>query len=191
MSHRRRDVPRFALARMPREQPTRRDPAVHSGDEVFTGARVPVATLVSLLMAGGTIEEFLEGYPSVERWQVKAVLERMGVSSDASGGLRGAPLSPGAPAEDAESAADQPRASRFEAGPLTPDEGLAATIALARLAAAIDEALSGEDLNAHPTLRALLEDSEKLAADLLHVESFDMVMRWLREAEGTGDPPVR
>jgi predicted nucleotidyltransferase/uncharacterized protein (DUF433 family) len=52
-----------------------RDPAVHSGDVVFGGTRVPVDTLVDVLKGGGTVDEFLEGHPSVERWQVEAVLQ--------------------------------------------------------------------------------------------------------------------
>jgi uncharacterized protein (DUF433 family) len=46
-----------------------RDPQVHSGDLVFAGTRVPVATFVNHLKRGRSIEEFLAGYPSVERWQ--------------------------------------------------------------------------------------------------------------------------
>ena len=52
-----------------------RNPEVHSGAIVFRGTRVPVSTLTDILKAGGTIEEFLEGFPSVERWQVEAFLD--------------------------------------------------------------------------------------------------------------------
>jgi uncharacterized protein (DUF433 family) len=52
-----------------------RDPQVHSGDLVFLGTRVPVSTLTSILSAGGTVTEFLEGFPSVSRAQVNALLE--------------------------------------------------------------------------------------------------------------------
>lgn len=52
-----------------------RDPEVHSGDLVFSGTRVPVETLVDYLKHGRTIEEFLEGFPTVERWQVEAYLD--------------------------------------------------------------------------------------------------------------------
>lgn len=58
--------------------PTSRDPDIHGGDLVFAGTRVPVSTLESILRAGGTVDEFLEGYPSVERWQVEAVLDAPG-----------------------------------------------------------------------------------------------------------------
>lgn len=52
-----------------------RDPDVHSGDLVFAGTRVPVETLVDCLKRGQSIDDFLEGFPSVERWQVEAFLE--------------------------------------------------------------------------------------------------------------------
>jgi uncharacterized protein (DUF433 family) len=52
-----------------------RDPRVHSGDLVFAGTRVPVATLIDYLKGGHSIENFLEGFPSVERWQVEAFLD--------------------------------------------------------------------------------------------------------------------
>lgn len=52
-----------------------RDPEVHSGDLVFRGTRVPVDTLTDILRAGGTLDEFLEGYPTVERWQAESFLE--------------------------------------------------------------------------------------------------------------------
>ena len=37
-----------------------RNPAVHSGDLVFSGTRVPVDTLVDYLIGGYSIGEFLE-----------------------------------------------------------------------------------------------------------------------------------
>lgn len=52
-----------------------RDPEVHSGDLVFTGTRVPVDALVDYLTAGDSIDQFLEDFPTVERWQVEAYLE--------------------------------------------------------------------------------------------------------------------
>lgn len=55
-------------------RPTRRSPDVHSGDEVFTGTRVPVANLIAILEQGGSIQDFLQSFPSVEQWQVQAVL---------------------------------------------------------------------------------------------------------------------
>lgn len=52
-----------------------RDPEVHGGDLVFAGTRVPAETLVVYLSGGASIEEFLESFPTVERWQVESYLE--------------------------------------------------------------------------------------------------------------------
>jgi uncharacterized protein (DUF433 family) len=68
---------RERLERQPRlfeEGVVDRNPEVHSGDLVFRGTRVPVTTLIDILRAGGTLEEFLEGHPTVERWQAEALL---------------------------------------------------------------------------------------------------------------------
>ena len=45
------------------------------GAAVFAGTRVPVETLFDYLEAGDSIDEFLEGFPSVSRSQVLALLE--------------------------------------------------------------------------------------------------------------------
>jgi uncharacterized protein (DUF433 family) len=52
-----------------------RDPEVMGGTPVFPGTRVPVQTLLDYLEAGDSIDEFLEGFPSVTRQQVIAFLE--------------------------------------------------------------------------------------------------------------------
>jgi uncharacterized protein (DUF433 family) len=52
-----------------------RDPEVMGGAAVFPGTRVPVATLIDYLEAGDSIDDFLEGFPSVTRAQVIAFLE--------------------------------------------------------------------------------------------------------------------
>lgn len=52
-----------------------RDPEVHSGDLVFAGTRVPAETLVVYLSGSSSIEEFLESFPTVERWQVESYLK--------------------------------------------------------------------------------------------------------------------
>jgi uncharacterized protein (DUF433 family) len=52
-----------------------RDPDVMGGAIVFRGTRVPVQTLLDCLEAGDTIDEFLEGFPSVTRDQVISFLE--------------------------------------------------------------------------------------------------------------------
>jgi len=46
-----------------------------SGTPVFQGTRVPVQTLMDCLMAGESIDDFLEGFPTVRREQVIAFLE--------------------------------------------------------------------------------------------------------------------
>lgn len=48
---------------------------VMGGTPVFHGTRVPVQTLRDYLEAGETINDFLEGFPSVTREQVIAFLE--------------------------------------------------------------------------------------------------------------------
>lgn len=52
-----------------------RDPEVLGGETVFTGTRVPVKSLFDHLEAGDSIDEFLEGFPSVRREQVVTLLE--------------------------------------------------------------------------------------------------------------------
>jgi uncharacterized protein (DUF433 family) len=52
-----------------------RDPDVMGGTPVFPGTRVPVQTLLDYIEAGETIDDFLEGFPSVTRSQVIAFLE--------------------------------------------------------------------------------------------------------------------
>lgn len=51
------------------------DPDVMSGAPVFNGTRVLVQTLIEYLEAGDSIDDFLEGFPSVSREQVIAFLE--------------------------------------------------------------------------------------------------------------------
>ena len=53
-----------------------RDPLIMSGTPVFCGTRVPVQTLLDYLEAGDSIDEFLEGFPSVSREQVITFLEQ-------------------------------------------------------------------------------------------------------------------
>jgi len=52
-----------------------RDPEVMGGTPVFCGTRVPVQTLLDYIEGGETIDDFLEGFPSVTREQVIAFLE--------------------------------------------------------------------------------------------------------------------
>jgi uncharacterized protein (DUF433 family) len=53
-----------------------RNPDVMGGTAVFSGTRVPVQTLLDYLEAGDSIDEFIEGFPSVTREQVIAFLEQ-------------------------------------------------------------------------------------------------------------------
>jgi uncharacterized protein (DUF433 family) len=52
-----------------------RSPDVMGGVVVFAGTRVPVQTLLDYLQAGESIDDFLQGFPSVTRGQVIAFLE--------------------------------------------------------------------------------------------------------------------
>jgi len=52
-----------------------RDPEIMGGTAVFFGTRVPVQTLLDYLEAGDSIDDFLDGFPSVTRAQVIAFLE--------------------------------------------------------------------------------------------------------------------
>ena len=51
------------------------DPGIMGGTPVFIGTRVPVQTLFDYLEAGDTIDDFLDGFPTVTRDQVIAFLE--------------------------------------------------------------------------------------------------------------------
>jgi uncharacterized protein (DUF433 family) len=48
---------------------------VMGGTPVFAGTRVPVQTLLDYLEAGETIDDFLDGFPTVSRDQIVAFLE--------------------------------------------------------------------------------------------------------------------
>ncbi|MGB7709820.1 MAG: DUF433 domain-containing protein [Microcoleus sp.] len=48
---------------------------IMGGTPVFIGTRVPVQTLFDYLEAGESIDDFLEGFPTVTREQVIALLE--------------------------------------------------------------------------------------------------------------------
>ena len=51
-----------------------RNPKKISGAWAFTGTRVPVYALFENLEGGATVSDFLEWFPEVREWQVKAVL---------------------------------------------------------------------------------------------------------------------
>jgi uncharacterized protein (DUF433 family) len=50
-------------------------PDIMGGTPVFAGTRVPVQTLLDYLKAGESIDDFLDGFPTVAREQVIAFLE--------------------------------------------------------------------------------------------------------------------
>lgn len=50
-------------------------PDILGGTPVFRGTRVPMQTLIEYLEGGQTIDEFLDGFPTVTREQVIAFLE--------------------------------------------------------------------------------------------------------------------
>lgn len=51
------------------------DPEIMGGTPVFAGTRVPLQNLIDSLEGGESIDEFLDGFPSVTREQVIAVIE--------------------------------------------------------------------------------------------------------------------
>lgn len=52
-----------------------KDPGILGGVPVFRGTRVPLKALFDYLEAGETLEEFLQGYPSVSREMAIGALE--------------------------------------------------------------------------------------------------------------------
>jgi len=51
------------------------DPEIMSGAPCFAGTRVPIQNLIDYLDGGDSIDDFLEGFPTVSREQVIAFLE--------------------------------------------------------------------------------------------------------------------
>ena len=60
---------------MDRHQIYHSDPEIIGGTPVFTGTRVPVDSLIIHLKAGDSLDQFLDGFPSVSREQAEAFLE--------------------------------------------------------------------------------------------------------------------
>lgn len=50
-------------------------PEVMGGTPVFAGTRVPVQTLIDYIKGGDSIDDFLDGFPTVTKHQVIAFLE--------------------------------------------------------------------------------------------------------------------
>ena len=53
-------------------------PEIMGGTPVFSGTRVPVQTLLDYLKAGESIDDFLDGFPTVTKEQVIFLLEQAG-----------------------------------------------------------------------------------------------------------------
>jgi uncharacterized protein (DUF433 family) len=53
-------------------------PDIMGSTPVFTGTRVPIQTLLDYLEAEESIDDFLEGFPTVTREQIIAFLEGKG-----------------------------------------------------------------------------------------------------------------
>ena len=51
---------------------------IMGGTPVFAGTRVPVQTLIDYLEGGESIDDFLDGFPTVTREQVAALLKETG-----------------------------------------------------------------------------------------------------------------
>ena len=51
------------------------DPEIMSGTPVFMGTRVPVKYLFDYLEDGETVDEFLQNFPTVKKWQIIKLLE--------------------------------------------------------------------------------------------------------------------
>ena len=51
------------------------DPEIMGGTPVFVGTRVPLQNLIDFLKGGESIEDFLDGFPTVKREQAIAVIE--------------------------------------------------------------------------------------------------------------------
>ena len=51
------------------------DPEILGGTPVFIGTRVPFRNLIDYLEGGYSLDEFLDSFPSVSRYQAIAALE--------------------------------------------------------------------------------------------------------------------
>ncbi len=59
------------------------DPERLSGEPCFKGTRVPVQALIDHIEGNSTLEDFLEGFPSVSRRQVIQFIEQRRLSEKA------------------------------------------------------------------------------------------------------------
>ena len=58
------------------EEAVIRDPEIMHGTPVFRGTRVPIQTLFDYLEGGDSLDDFLEGFPTVKRELAIQVLEQ-------------------------------------------------------------------------------------------------------------------
>jgi uncharacterized protein (DUF433 family) len=65
-----------------------RNPNVMNGALVFKGTRVPVEILIQHLAAGDSLDDFLEGFPSVSREQAIAYLRTTLEAAEGRAGAR-------------------------------------------------------------------------------------------------------
>ena len=63
------------MKKMEMAQVFHRDLEIMGGTPVFTGTRVPVQNLVDYLEGGQSLDDFLVGFPTVQREQVIAFIE--------------------------------------------------------------------------------------------------------------------
>ncbi len=68
---------------MKRTEVVSRDPKIMNGTLVFAGTRVPVEILIQHLIAGDSLETFLDDFPTVSREQAEAYLKMTLKSADA------------------------------------------------------------------------------------------------------------
>ena len=68
-------VPPLAGTLLHMNSPISANPAVLGGTPVSAGTRVPVQTLLDYFEAGESIDDFLDGFPSVTREQVISFLQ--------------------------------------------------------------------------------------------------------------------
>ncbi len=61
---------------MKKEQIVSQDPRVMHGTLVFAGTRVPVESLIQHLIAGDSLDIFLDDFPTVSREQAVAYLHK-------------------------------------------------------------------------------------------------------------------
>ncbi|HAX42993.1 MAG TPA: DUF433 domain-containing protein [Bryobacteraceae bacterium] len=57
------------------EEAVTRDPEIMHGTPVFRGTRVPIQTLFDYLEGGDSLDDFLEGFPTVTRDLAVQMLE--------------------------------------------------------------------------------------------------------------------